>query len=229
MCVAPWLKYDFNIPLHPTVSATFGADCTIHTRVLRPTSADYPTQTLTPQQTRLFNTGEAFTPAVDFLIQHALPFDVISGIQQYRTCRDTANVVHAEIQAKQEQYMKLLEGTMEVLNDLELADAFNRVVAVKDTAQLNASPHFDSMKALNRFLKDLPDRKYYPVVPETRPSAPLARRLAPPARRVPLAPLHCAYRKRCYKCGGMGHIRQDCPSTHTYTTYAQRTGPPKRK
>lgn len=226
-CVAPWLKYVFT-PSHSTVSATYGAEYPIYKRSLRPTPVDYDTRTLTPQETRLFNTGEDFTTAVDFILQHCAPFDVISGIQHYRMYRDAANATQARIKAEQEKFMEQLERSMEVLSDLENADAFNRLINLKNTAQLETTPHFDSMQALNVYLDTLPERKHHPIVPE-RSSIPLMDRLTyPPVRRVPLRTIHASPR-RCYKCGGMGHIRQQCPSPMTYTSRNERAGPVYRK
>jgi hypothetical protein len=226
MCVAPWLKYS-HTPLGSTVSATFGADYQIYKRDLRPTPVDYVTRTLTPQETRLFNAGEEFTTAVDFILQHAAPFDIVSGVNQYRILRDSTNALNAEITQKQERFMQQLERTMEVLSELENADAFNRLVQLKDTCMLEMSPYYDSMEALNTFLDTLPDQKHRPIVPEhlhAPPPAPAppAARIAPTTKRVPLRTIGGSSTKRCYKCGGKGHIRSQCSSPFTTTTYLER-------
>jgi hypothetical protein len=124
--------------------------------------------------------------------------------------------------------MKYLENTLEVLSELENADAFNRLINLKDCTQLEMSPNFDTMQALNQFLDRLTKHKYRPVVPK-RPAAPppppLARRIAPPTSRTPLRTIS-TFPKTCYKCRGLGHICQLCPSPHNTVPRKRRNWHP---
>ena len=153
-CVAPWLKYTFE-PAHSTVSATFGKDYPIYTRFLWSTPVEYVTQTLTPQESGLFNMEEPFTHAVNFIMQYGTPFDLTAGIVKYRFHHNAANKVQADIKMLQELYLKQLERTMESLSDLENANVVNRLIHLKDHVSLNISPEFEPFQALNTFVNGL--------------------------------------------------------------------------
>lgn len=232
-CVAPWLKYTFT-NTHATISATFGDGHPVFTRTLSPTPVNYTTKILNPQESRLFNSGEPFTPAVDFILQHAIPYDVLVGVRQYRYYRDLANATHVTIRENQEKFTKQLERTMELLSDLENADVFNRIINLKDCAQLEMSPDFDAMQCLNIYLNSLTEGKYLTAKEEDRVNN-LLRRIAAPTRRAPSPPRRTTSKpmkvcdKYCYKCGGKGHLRAQCPSPCTLTTRAQRTWPPVQR
>jgi hypothetical protein len=247
-CVAPWLKYTFE-PANSTVSATFGKDYPIYTRFLRPTPVKYVTQTITPQESRLFNTEEPFAHAVDFIMQFGAPFDLTAGVVKYRFHRNAANKVQADIKTLQELYLKQLERTMESLSDLENADAVNRLIRLKNHTALDLSPEFEPFQALNTFVNglNLPGDPGHRHAVLTRPDSPPPFRLndvrfptiippvptelrrdiiiEEPTRRIITMPHREEPRhasKKCYKCGGIGHIRAQCSSPANMIPRARR-------
>jgi hypothetical protein len=172
-CVAPWLKYTFE-PANSTVSATFGKDYPIYMCFLCPTPVKYITQTITPQESRLFNTEEPFAHAVNFIMQFGAPFDLTAGVVKYRFHRNAANKVQANIKTLQELYLKQLEHTMESLSDSKNADAVNRLIRLKNHAALDLSPEFEPFQALNTFVNglNLPDDPGHRHAVLTCPSSP---------------------------------------------------------
>ncbi|KAI0264561.1 hypothetical protein BGY98DRAFT_1103413 [Russula aff. rugulosa BPL654] len=108
-----------------------------------------------PGESRLFNTKEPFTHAVDFIMQYGAPFDLTAGVVKYRFHCNATNKVQADIKTLQELYLKQLEHTMESLSDLENADTVNRLIHLKDHASLDISPKFEPFQALNTFVNGL--------------------------------------------------------------------------
>ena len=262
--VAPWIKFDLFKP-RPEVSATFGRHHPEYTKVLRPTAVDYDTDTISPEQARIFHTEEPFAPAVDVILSELCPPDLEAGIRHYRYYRTVTRAYQNKARDAQELHMKYLERMMEVLDTLEKADAFNRLAVLVECAKHSTIPNPEAFHALSSALEGLPRRdddlsdrrpptpplrsvdtwhqshrlqwaSLYKAEPtndnnnnnssssnDTRvdPIAPLCTHhkvfYYKPCRLGPrcTGPLHTpkkASSKQCYKCHGVGHVRQQCPN-----------------
>ena len=138
------MKFD-HTPSRYQVQASFDKHYKEHTHVLHPTAVDYFTKVLSREESRLFNSGETFRPAVDFILQNAAPCDIIAGVHQYRHYRDSAHSLLSCIKVLQKCYEQALEHQLTYLEDLEGADTFNRLINLKDCASLEVSPNFDTI------------------------------------------------------------------------------------
>ena len=182
-------------------------------------------------------------------MQFGAPFDLTAGVVKYRFHRNAANKVQADIKTLQELYLKQLERTMESLSDLENADAVNRLIRLKNHTALDLSPEFEPFQALNTFVNglNLPGDPGHRHAVLTRPDSPppfhlndvrfptiippvpteLRRDIIieEPTRRIITMPHREEPRhasKKCYKCGGIGHIRAQCSSPANMIPRARR-------
>jgi hypothetical protein len=193
---------------------------------------EYATKPIEPVESRLFNFDETFAPAVNTILQECAPYDLVAGVQQYRYFRNLARTIQVTMENHQQRFHTALERTMEVMSDLENADAFNRLKNFVEAGKHTKDIDIPAFKALDKYLailasthpEERPLSGYVqprPRITITRPSFPC--RLQRPANAPPPSPIiratrtsdECTTSKRCYKCHGYGHTRAQCPSSRT--------------
>jgi hypothetical protein len=126
--VAPFLSYSTN-QSHPVVSGTYGQGFPICTRPLTATRVDYTCPIITPEQEGLFSTKATFAPAIDHVLAKFAPLDLTAAICQYQYYKDTQYTIQSAICKLQEKEMRYVERAVEVLTDLENANALGRILA----------------------------------------------------------------------------------------------------
>ena len=126
--VAPFVSYALNRAA-PTISGTYSQGYPIKTRFLTASGVDYATDTITPEQQALFYSDTPYAPAIDHVLDNFCPFDLAAAIRQYRFYKDTQYAIQASIKKLQEKEMRYIEKGVEVLSDLENANALGRIFA----------------------------------------------------------------------------------------------------
>jgi hypothetical protein len=126
--VAPFLSYSIN-QSRPTVSGTYSQEFPIRTRPLTATCVDYTCPTITAGQEELFSTKAPFALAIEHVLAKFAPFDLAATIHQYQYYKDTQYAIQMAIRKLQEKEMRYVERAVEVLSDLENANALGRILA----------------------------------------------------------------------------------------------------
>jgi hypothetical protein len=126
--VAPFLSYAIN-QSRPTISGTYGKGYPIKTRPLSASKVDYLAPTITHEQQTLFDSDAPFAAAIDLVLDKFAPYDLAASIRQYRYFKDTQYAIQASIGKLREKEMRYMERAVEILSDLENANALGRIFA----------------------------------------------------------------------------------------------------
>ena len=152
--VASYIKID---PFHarPEVSTTFGRPYPVYSCILCPTPVFYNTEVISPHQVHIFHPEESFVPAVDLILKDQCLSDLAASIRQYwYFCTMCKTYPDKATKAKAKE-MKYLKRIMEVISNLELADAFNRLVTLVEVTQKTAIPDPEAFWNLKKALEGI--------------------------------------------------------------------------
>jgi hypothetical protein len=142
--VAPFLSYSINRS-RPLVSGSYGQGFPTRTRPLTASRVDYTCPVITKGQEEIFSTKAAFASAIDHVLDKFAPLDLTASIRQYQYYKDTQYAINAAIDKLREKEMRYLERAVEILSDLENANALGRILAhdgdILEFTMENLTPH----------------------------------------------------------------------------------------
>jgi hypothetical protein len=98
-------------------------------RPLTTSRVDYTCPTITQPQEELFSTKAAFASAIDHVLDKFAPLDLTAAVHQYQYYKDTQYAIQTAIRKLQEKEMRYVERAVEILSDLENANALGRILA----------------------------------------------------------------------------------------------------
>ena len=96
-------------------------------RPLTATQVDYATKVIMAEQQVLFYSDASFTPTIDHVMDKFCPNNLATAIHQYCFFKETQYAIQASIKKLQEKEIQYIEKGVEVLSDLENANALGRI------------------------------------------------------------------------------------------------------